>query len=269
MLYAAGHKKYKDIIAVTGKKEFVLQYIFFVGIELNRMLGISFNKDRSVRKINELAIIYGTKDAKKHLILLRGGESTYILSSLIAGLLVSVLGNNPEYVLLGPMLAAVGIVLIERYYKLQILTKKEELIMQFPTMVSKLTLLLGSGMVLRDAWKLTASKGTGVLYDEMKKTVDEMNNGVFELLAYKHFADRCQIKEIRRFSANICQNVQKGSAELVNYLEDMAVDVWKLKQEEVKKKGVRAGELILLPSALIFIGILIMIMAPVLAGFSF
>lgn len=42
-----------------------------------------------------------------------------------------------------------------------------------------------------------AESGDRALNREMRLTVDEMNNGVAELDAYKNFADRCAIKEIR------------------------------------------------------------------------
>ena len=81
--------------------------------------------------------------------------------------------------------------------------------MDLPQVLSKLTLLVNSGMVLRDAWKHAAFTGNRVLYQEMQNTTLEIENGVMEIEAYKNFADRCSVKEIRKFTSLIIQNLQK------------------------------------------------------------
>ena len=121
-------------------------------------------------------------------------------------------------------------------------------------------------MVMRDAWDKVAATGTGVLYQEMQITKEEFRNGVSELEAYRNFADRCAVKEIRRFSSTMIQNLQKGNAEIAFFLREMADELWEEKKHLAKRKGEAANSRLMLPTGMIFLGILIMIMVPAFAG---
>lgn len=140
--------------------------------------------------------------------------------------------------------------------------KRDELLADLPQMLSKMTLLVNSGMVVREAWKKIAESGDRALNREMRLTVDEMNNGVAELDAYKNFADRCAIKEIRRFSSTMIQNMQKGNSEIAYFLKEMSDEMWEEKKHLVKRKGEAANSKLLIPTSMIFIGILILVMVP-------
>ena len=135
-----------------------------------------------------------------------------------------------------------------------------------PQMLSKLTLLVNSGMIVREAWEKVALGGERALYKEMQATVREMGNGVSDIEAYKNFADRCAIKEVRKFASMMVQNLQKGNAELAYFLREMSDEMWKEKQHLVKRKGEAANSKLLLPTLLIFIGVLVMIIVPAFSG---
>ena len=118
-------------------------------------------------------------------------------------------------------------------------------------------------MVLREAWKRVSVTGDRVLYKEMQNTSLEIENGVMEADAYRNFADRCNVKEIRKFASLIIQNLKKGNEELAYFLKDLSDEMWEVKKNEVKQKGEKANSRLLLPMMLIFIGILLMILVPV------
>lgn len=48
------------------------------------------------------------------------------------------------------------------------------------------------------------------MYKEMQLTSEEMNNGVSELDALHNFAQRCSVKEIRKFSLHPVTEHPKG-----------------------------------------------------------
>lgn len=105
--------------------------------------------------------------------------------------------------------------------------------------------------------------GERELYKEMQTTVLEVQNGIVELEAYRNFAERCSIKQIRRFSSTMIQNMQKGNAEISYFLKELSEEMWEEKKHIVKRKGEAANSKLMIPTAMIFIGILIMIMVPV------
>ena len=51
------------------------------------------------------------------------------------------------------------------------------------------------------------------MYIEMQNTSLEIENGVMEIEAYRNFAERCGIKEARKFATLIIQNLTKGNEE--------------------------------------------------------
>ena len=64
----------------------------------------------------------------------------------------------------------------------------------------------------------------------------------------------------------VVQGLEKGTADLTVFLKDMADELWLEKRNMVKQKGEKANSKLLLPTVIIFIGILFMIMAPVITG---
>ena len=136
--------------------------------------------------------------------------------------------------------------------------------MDLPQVLSKLTLLVNSGMVLRDAWKKVSITGERTLYLEMQNTNLEMENGVMEIDAYRNFAERCNVKEVRKFTSLIIQNLNKGNEELAYFMKDLSDEMWEVKKNEVKQKGEKANSQLLLPMMMIFIGILLIIMVPIM-----
>ena len=142
--------------------------------------------------------------------------------------------------------------------------RRQEIVLDLPQVLSKLTLLVNSGMVLRDAWKKVSITGERTLYLEMQNTNLEMENGVMEIDAYRNFAERCNVKEVRKFTSLIIQNLNKGNEELAYFMKDLSDEMWEVKKNEVKQKGEKANSQLLLPMMMIFIGILLIIMVPIM-----
>ena len=142
--------------------------------------------------------------------------------------------------------------------------RRQEIVLDLPQALSKLTLLVNSGMVLRDAWKKVSITGERALYQEMQNANLEMENGVMEIDAYRNFAERCNVKEVRKFTSLIIQNLNKGNEELAYFMKDLSDEMWEVKKNEVKQKGEKANSKLLLPMMMIFIGILLMVMVPVM-----
>ena len=168
--------------------------------------------------------------------------------------------------ILGVIFSVLVVMYIDLSLQDKLTARRQEILMDLPQVLSKLTLLVNSGMVLRDAWKRTAITGERALYKEMQNTSLEIDNGIMEADAYRNFADRCSVKEVRKFTSLILQNLQKGNEELALFLGDMSTEMWEMKKNEVKQKGEKANSRLLLPVFLIFIGILILILVPVMSG---
>lgn len=266
MVYLKGRNRYADVIASIDGEDYFMSELFFIGFELMNMLGYNMDSKASHKKIKEISEVYGSKYSRYHFYILRGGQFTYGLTFMTISLELAAMSAEIIVAFLGVVLTGLLVYYLEETFNDKLKARREELILDFPAVLSKLTLLVNSGMVMREAWKKVAYGGDRELYVEMQNTLKEMDNGEAEIDAYLNFANRCFVKEIRKFASTMIQNLQKGSSELAMFLKDMSDEMWEEKKHVVKRKGEAAASKLMMPTVLIFIGILILIMVPMLAG---
>lgn len=168
---------------------------------------------------------------------------------------------------------------IEEARRQEVQKKREkELMMQYPDMVSKLTLLLGAGMTLYGAWKRIAAnyekkrKNNTVfaqaVYEEMLLTCREIESGMGEVRAYERFGERCGLRRYRKFSNLISQNLKKGTKGLSVLLEEEAENAFEERKSEARKYGEEAGTKLLLPMMLMFGIVVFIIIIPAIISFQ-
>lgn len=262
--------RYKDtfteVIATIDGEIYQIPELFFIGFGIMDLIHFNMRSNRARKRIREIAEINGKKYAEYYFYVTTGAEITYGYTALVIMLLLAVASQTMLLALLGVALAALVVMYEEEMVNNKLSDRRDELLSDFPQVLSKLTLLVNSGMVMRDAWAKVSSTGKSTIYQEMQITMQEFHNGVSELEAYRNFADRCAIKEIRRFSSTMIQNLQKGNAEIAFFLREMADEMWEEKKHLAKRKGEAANAKLMMPTAMIFIGILVMIMVPAFAG---
>lgn len=139
---------------------------------------------------------------------------------------------------------------------------------QFPNVVSKLALLVTSGMIMDRAWRETAESQELELYIEMRKTSDELTNLVEPSVAYMNFIDRCNTKETTKLASAIIQSLSKGNAEIGALLKSMAHEAWQERRHTAKRDSEAANSKLMIPTMLLFLAILVIIMVPVVINFS-
>lgn len=139
---------------------------------------------------------------------------------------------------------------------------------QFPNVVSKLALLVTSGMIMDRAWRETAESQELELYIEMRKTSDELANLVEPSVAYMNFIDRCNTKETTKLASAIIQSLSKGNAEIGALLKSMAHEAWQERRHTAKRDSEAANSKLMIPTMLLFLAILVIIMVPVVINFG-
>ena len=139
---------------------------------------------------------------------------------------------------------------------------------QFPNVVSKLALLVTSGMIVSKAWRLTADSQEHELYQEMRKTAEELENLVAPTTAYTNFIDRCNTKETTKLASALIQNQSKGNSEIGVLLKSMASEAWQERRHTAKRDSEAANSKLMIPTMMLFITIMIIIMVPVVMNFA-
>jgi len=147
--------------------------------------------------------------------------------------------------------------------------RKDACEMEFPNMVSKLSLLINSGMILREAWELVAYGKEGELYDLMRTSCDYMRNGDSDSVAIHKFGMLSDSAEIKKFSSLMIQGLEKGNRELVDFLVGQASEYLAHKRQLALQQGEKAAGKLIIPLGITFVGIILIIIAAAMQGLSF
>ncbi len=134
---------------------------------------------------------------------------------------------------------------------------------QFPNVVSKLALLVTSGMIIDRAWQETSKSGSEGLYNEMRVVTEGLSNGLSYEIAFTEFIKKCNTKETAKLASSIIQGMSKGNAEIGELLKGMSKDAWAERKHNAKRDAETANGKLLIPIMVLFVDILIMIMLPV------
>ena len=140
---------------------------------------------------------------------------------------------------------------------------------EFPNAVNKLALLINSGMVLRDAWKLTSKNNRGQLYALMRQTVTMMDNGASDVEALYRFGVLSNSQEIKKFAGAVIQSIEKGGGNLTEYLLEQTSALLQYKKQELLRKGEIAAGKLIAPIGIMFIGVMLIIAVAALQSMSF
>lgn len=179
--------------------------------------------------------------------------------------------NQGVYVLLMGIVLAVFIVYREREkVKKAMQLRKEDLIREYPGLISKFTMLLDTGMTVKNAWEKIVQNyeqqkeqmGTKTVYEEMITTLHEMRGGIPEGEAYERFGKRCELTVYLKFGAMLSQNLRKGSRGLSDILRVEAIQSFENRKSQAKRQGEEAGTKLLMPMMGMLAVVLIMVMVP-------
>ncbi|MCD7736218.1 MAG: type II secretion system F family protein [Lachnospiraceae bacterium] len=161
--------------------------------------------------------------------------------------------------------------------------RKNQLLLDYPDLMWKMTMLLGAGMSIRGAFMRISEEyqreqrqrkaKTGkagqmrYVYEEITYTCREMQSGIGEAQAYERFGKRCQLPEYIRIGSILSQNLRKGAKGLTDLLETEAEASLNDRKNHARKIGEQAGTKLLLPMMLMLGIVLTVLMVPAFLSF--
>ena len=178
--------------------------------------------------------------------------------------------------LTGIFLIAAMIVLVMkgREEQVQLQKRQEELLMDYPGLVMKFTLLVQAGLTARKAFQKIAMDygkreegNKRAAYEEIRTACYEMDSGVSEAEAYRRFGERCGQVKYKTLSTLLIQNLQKGSRYLSDLLEKESVEAWEERKRKARVLGEAAATKLLLPMVLMLLVVMAVIMLPACLSF--
>lgn len=159
------------------------------------------------------------------------------------------------------------------------LKKREyELLIDYPELISKFTLLLNSGMTVKGTWEKIVTEYNynlerniikkRYLYEEMLITWHEIELGNSEIKAIERFGRRIKLLPYMKFCSYVVQNMQKGSKGLIDLLEVEANEAFEERKQLAKRLGEEAGTKLLLPMMIMLVIVIVIIIIPAFSSFG-
>ncbi|MDE6929341.1 MAG: hypothetical protein K2P02_01090 [Lachnospiraceae bacterium] len=155
--------------------------------------------------------------------------------------------------------------------------RKEQLILEYSEVASKLQVYLGAGMTVRTAWeKMALDYKTGLAagrrevspaYEEVVKVCIDLQSGVAESEAYRRFGRRCGLRPYMKLASLLEQNRKTGLKNLRYLLEEEVAAAFEERKNIAKRLGEEAGTKLLLPLFLMLGIVMVMVVAPAFLSF--
>lgn len=262
VFYSKGNK-YASLFEALEEKEYPLKELYGIGYAVMERSKYSYKSkwDRKLRQ--SLGILYSDKYTEYYLRIVYAQQITIAFTLWCLAFVLYGLSGEVGIVFVLILFSGLSVYYFGMEPNNKIKKRSEEMLTDFPEVVSNLALLTNAGMVLREAWEEVASAGDNKLYREMRVVTADMNNGIAETEALYRFGLRCVIPQIKKFSSTIIQGIQKGNRELANALQEQSREVWADKKQNVRRQGEKAASKLLIPIFIMFGGILIMIIVPI------
>ena len=151
----------------------------------------------------------------------------------------------------------------------------EDMDMDYPMIVSELSILMGAGMSFRKALERIIHKYTNNVragkseirpgFEQMVLTYRRMSDGLSEIQAIEELGMKCESKNFRKLSMLLSQNLRKGSKDLIDCLEKEQRQAFELRKQKAIRAGEEASTKLLIPMAgMLFIVIVILVVPAVM-----
>lgn len=185
-------------------------------------------------------------------------------------------GNGLALLFLGVVLAAVW-TFGDKELDKQMKVRKKQMLMDYPEVINKFTLLVNAGMTIKQAWmklaedysimKAKNGKQIRYAYEEMLLTVQELKFGIPEERAYEQFGKRTGLPSYMKFSSLINQNLKKGTKGFTEQLMYEASEAFEERKEAARRLGEEVGTKLLIPMLVMLIIVFLIIMIPAFMSF--
>lgn len=254
-------KKYSAYIENLDEEEHPIKEFYYVGFAWNDTKFLSLRGKMKEKLFGQAKLLYPPKYAEYYALLAWAQTLSVVHLVLCAGFLLAGAFDFGFFALVGVVFAVILGIYFCTDMNNKLNTRGNECVVELPEIVSTMALLINSGMVLREAWKIIAESKEGVVYDLMKETLIDMGNGMSDIDAIYKFGIMSNSPEIKKFTSALTQGLEKGSSDLSQFLTNQSSEMWELKKQIMLQKGESAASKLLLPIAMIFIGVLVIVIA--------
>lgn len=254
------------------EKEFSDKELWAAGFAMQQMPMFSMDSAVGKKMISASAILHPENGGR----FVEYWARLYWARTLSMSLLVLALAFCAAVFMDGYMLFAVlvaGVAMVAVIYSNganemsnQLQKRSTECMMEFSNVVSKLTLLMNCGMILKEAWYIVAKSKQGIIYELMQEACREMDNGMASAEAIYNFGVRTGSPEVRKFASIIIQNIENGGSDVTAVMRQQADELMSQRRQMLLRKGDDAAAQLLAPTTIVLIGVILIIMVAAMSG---
>ena len=268
MLFTGG--KYNYMIEPLSGDDFPLRFSYCVGLRWIDLFGAKLRGSVSDKLKHDASLIYTPQyaDFYSRIILAQmlsfahlGIAFFWILSGLVDDL-------SGLFVLVGAVFGGYSLYYFYNHTGEKVRERTQACENEFPNAISKLALIVNSGVILRNAWEMTAAGKSGEFYALMQKSCDDMKNGMSEIDAIYNFGVAVNSPDIKKFTSALIQSLERGSTDLPAFLANQSSELWERRRQVLLQKGEKAAGALLMPIALMFCGVMLIVIAAAMQSFS-
>lgn len=252
-------KKYEEWTAPLEETEYPLKELYGVGYAWSENNLLSLRGKQKEALVGQAKLLYDSRYAEYYANVAWAQTLTFVHLMLCVGFLLAGLMDSILFVLIGMAGAGIfGAYFLGRM-KERVVSRQQDCAIELPEVVSTMALLINAGMTLREVWEKIAYSKEGTVYTLMQRACGEMQNGVSEIDAIYRFGTLSNSPEVKKFVSSLAQGMEKGSSDLGNFLNQQSTEMWNLKRELMLQKGEAASAKLLIPTVMIFGGILLIV----------
>lgn len=164
------------------------------------------------------------------------------------------------------ILILIFIIFINLYFDFDIKIKyseyKNSIKNDLPNIISRMSLLIQSGITTRECINIVSRFEREESY--LKKINALVSNGMSENEAYNLMISRSDDILIRKFLSILLQNLEKGSDNITDSLDLLRKESDEFRRNNIIIKTQEANRKLLIPNIMVFLGIMLMIMVPII-----
>lgn len=152
--------------------------------------------------------------------------------------------------------------------------RQESMEKDYAQIVSKFTMLLSAGLSVRNAWErivmLDGGKrgGNHPVYEEMNRSMRQMQQGVSELEVYESFGISVGLIHYKKLMALFIMERKRGSNHLLETMNQEMLQALEEQKRKTRQQGEKTGTKLLLPMMGMLAVVFIMILVPAFLSFG-
>lgn len=250
----------KDSSDVTDHPALFLEVLYPAGRRLRHLLRIKGRRSRDrYRALLEMMTPGEAERIRKNA---EDAPFTYLCLLLPVVLSLLAVTGDPAVFFLELLLLGVLCSYFDYWLSKTVKRRHREVQREFPAMLTEMSLMVHVGITAGEAFDRVAVSGEGLLFSEMQLVSSSVQNGMPVDEALDNFSTRVPLREIKKFVSLYKQNLTKGGPDFPRALSEMAAGAWTDRKNAARVQGELAEQKLLLPTLLMFVGILLMVIVP-------